>query len=208
MLGRNHRPRAWRGDGDCTEHFTNLLVVARAQHILRPQPPTTPDPIVQSRSAPFRVGLIGGLVLAVAVAAQRFATDELNATIGWMIVTGGMGLTGFYAAREAGAQDGKRGARAGAVGGLVAGILIALAYVAIFVLQSMTPEFNAQIERQLREQSTPQQTQAMQELGWTTRTVAQMAVAIASACCGTLIPIMSTLLGALGGVSGVRRVES
>lgn len=177
----------------------------RRSHILRQQPPSpTPDPIAQSRSAPLRVGLIGGLVLAVAIAAQRFATDELNATIGWMIVTGGMGLTGFYAARESGALDRRHGGRSGAVAGLIAGILIALAYVAILVVQSMSPEFNAELERQLQQQTTPQRTQAMQELGVTTRSITQLAVTFAVACCGTLIPLMSTILGALGGVSGIR----
>jgi hypothetical protein len=173
------------------------------QSTLRSQTPI-PNPAVQSRSAPFRVGLIGGIVLAIAMAAEQLSVGPDGASIGWLIITGGMGLTGYYAAREAGVINRNQGARAGAIAGLIVGICVALAFVASLLFRSLDPALYAQFEKQLQQQYSPQQMQAIKDSGMTIRMLIQIGMTISVSCCGVLLPAMSMLLGMMGGVGAGR----
>ena len=84
-----------------------------------------PPPVATSqlnRSALLRVGLIGGLVLAIAMAAQRVAVDPESASLGLVLIMGGLSIVGYFAARESGAQTRRQAAGAGAVGSFPASV--------------------------------------------------------------------------------------
>ena len=75
-----------------------------------------------SRAA-LRVGLIGGLVLSIAVAAQQVTDSPDLQCFGYLITIFGLGIVGYMAARDVGDFDRLPSLRAGAIGGLIAGLL-------------------------------------------------------------------------------------
>nr|MCW1967253.1 hypothetical protein [Anaerolineae bacterium] len=64
-------------------------------------PQTTQPPSTNSRAA-LRVGLIGGAVIGLAIAASRLTTDPGLAMMGSFIIVGGLFVVGYYAVRDSG----------------------------------------------------------------------------------------------------------
>ena len=87
----------------------------------------------------LRTGLIGGITLGLAVAAQRFATDYAMQSLGLVIVIVGFSVIGLFAARDSDVKRGREGLRVGLVSGLVAGFFVALAYIAINIVMALDP---------------------------------------------------------------------
>ena len=157
----------------------------------------------------LRAGLVGGITLGLAVAAQRFATDYAMQSLGLVIVIVGFSVTGLFAARDGEVKRGRDGLRVGLVSGLVAGFFVALAYIAINIIMALDPN---QVEF-VRSQY-PQQLQALREVApslaaqslaqWNAMNAkeqaafTQMAFGVA-ACCGIAYPLMGSVLGAMGG---------
>jgi hypothetical protein len=165
--------------------------------------PTKPQPAAPNFRPALRVGLIAGLTLGLAEAAQQFATSDEMRLLGTMIVITGFSAAGFFAARASGAKQRAAGSSAGAVSGLIAGGLVSLVFIGVSLLLSLDPEYmrvlQSQVERQIIAQSQMQQLQAANiEL----RTLTQFSLGLAVACCGLGFPFMGLLLGALGGSMG------
>jgi Trk-type K+ transport system membrane component len=138
-------------------------------------------------------------VLAIALMAQQYASDPDSAMIGWFIITSGMGIVGFYAARESRAPARKQGMRAGAIAGLIVGIFLALAFVAITIVRSLNPTLFAEVERMVVTAYPEQTLRDLTQLGWTPRALAQLVLLMGVMCCGIGLPLLSVLLGAMGG---------
>jgi hypothetical protein len=164
--------------------------------------------------AVLRAGAVGGITLAVAVAAQRMAKDPGMALLGILIVIVGFSVVGMFAARDSSAADKRAGSRAGVLSGLVAGFFVALAFVAVNFVVALEPEQVDMIRQQF-----PQTVQAMRSFSpqlaeqslqqWQAMTPAQQAqmaqfsVGISAACCGIFYPLLGLLLGAMGGAMSV-----
>ena len=171
----------------------------------RNPPPAATSPL--NRSALLRVGLIGGLVLAIAMAAQRIAIDPESASLGLVLVMGGLSIVGYFAARESGAQSRRQAAGAGAVGGLFAGVLVGLAFVAMSLLLSFQPGEFEVLQAQFQTGLTPLQQAQMKELGWDARELVRLSLTLAVSCCGVGLPATGALLGAFGGANAGQRKE-
>ncbi len=157
----------------------------------------------------LRTGLIGGITLGFAVAAQRFATSYAMQSLGLVIVIVGFSVIGLFAARDSEVKRGRDGLRVGLVTGLVAGFFVALAYIAVNIIMALDPK---QVE--LVRSQYPQQLAALREVApalaaqslaqWNAMNAkeqaafTQMAFSIA-ACCGVAYPLMGSALGAMGG---------
>jgi hypothetical protein len=152
-----------------------------------------------SRAA-LRVGLIGGLVLALAVAAQQVTDAPEMQLLGFAITLSGLCIVGFIAARDA--QDDERwgSIRTGAVAGLIAGLLASLAVIAVLLILSVTGENMQRINEIIRQAYTPAQLQDFAAMGVTIDVIAQTSVVLQIMCCGAGLPITGLLLGALGGL--------
>lgn len=164
-----------------------------------PKSKNTPGATPQARNAPLRIGLIGGCVLALAMAAQRVSTDEQGAMFGLMIVSLGWGVVGYFAARDAFAASRREGARAGAIAGLIAGLLTSLSFVGVTLLQSFDPAVLSAIEKQALTTMPPEQLAQARELGWAIKDLVQVSLTMIMMCCGVGLPAMGTLFGAMGG---------
>jgi hypothetical protein len=165
-----------------------------------------PEPAPNTRAAPFRVGLIGGLVLAIALAAQLFAlykSDPDNATVGWFVITSGMSIVGFYAARESHAHKRAQGAKAGALAGLLVGVLLTLVFVAATIAMSLNQTLFADVERMVVASNPKETLQALEQQGWTPRMIVQLSLLMVVTCCGIGFPALAVLLGALGGMGAI-----
>lgn len=161
-------------------------------------------------SAALRVGLIGGLVLGLAMVAQQITQAAELRVLGMLIVFTGLWVTGYIGARDAGDYRLGPSARAGAVGGLVAGLLISLAVIAVLILQSINGESVQRINEAVQQVYTPSQQQQLSEMGITMETLAQTTVVVQLVCCGAALPMAGLLLGALGGafLPGIYRGRS
>jgi hypothetical protein len=164
-------------------------------------PPTT--------LAILRTGLIGGITLGLAIAAQRFATDYEMQSLGLIIVIAGFSLVGVFAARDSEVTRGREGLRVGLLSGLVAGFFVALAYIAVNIIMALDP---SQVEF-VRSQY-PQQIEALREVAptfaaqslaqWNAMNAREQAAFTQlafgfAACCGVVYPFMGSALGAMGG---------
>jgi hypothetical protein len=151
-----------------------------------------------NRSA-LRVGLIGGLVLGLAVAAQQATESSDLAMVGWMITIGGLSVVGFLAARDVGDPERRSAASAGAVAGLIAGLIASLAAIAMILVMSMGGDSVQRIDETLRQVYTADQLKQMAGMGATIDVLAQTYVIVQIMCCGAGLPIVGLVLGAMGG---------
>jgi hypothetical protein len=157
-----------------------------------------------SRAA-LRVGLIGGLALAVVMAAQQFTDSPLMSMLGVIMTFAGLVIIGYFAARDAGEIQRGPAMRAGAVGGLIAGLLAAMAVVAVMLVLSFNGDMLRQVQDAFQQLYTPEQMQQFQSAGVTLEALTQVTVAVQIMCCGGALPILGLILGALGGVLIVGR---
>ena len=156
-----------------------------------------------STTATLRAGAVGGITLALAIAAQRFAADYAMQMCGLMIVIIGFSVVGLFAARNSGAADRKAGSRAGLVSGLIAGMIVALAFVAVNLVASLEPSQLAELRQQVMDQMKlwpPQQAAMFQQMSATEQdSLIRFATGTGLACCGIAFPLIGLLLGSMGG---------
>ncbi len=156
-----------------------------------------------STTATLRAGAIGGITLALAIAAQRFAADYASQMCGLMIVIIGFSVVGVFAARNSGATNRKAGSRVGLVSGLIAGLLVALAFVAVNLVASLEPTQLAQLRQQVMDQMAmwpPQQAAMFQQMSPDEQdSLIRFATGTGLACCGIAFPLIGLLLGSMGG---------
>ena len=149
--------------------------------------------------AALRVGLIGGLVLGLAVAAQQATESSDLAMIGWVITIGGLSVVGFLAARDTGSPERPASMRAGAVAGLIAGLIASLAAIAMMLLLSIGGDSAQRINEALHEVYTTDQLKQLADMGATTDVLTQSYVILQIMCCGAGLPIIGLVLGGMGG---------
>jgi hypothetical protein len=151
-----------------------------------------------SRAA-LRIGLIGGLVLGLAVAAQQVTDSPDLQLLGFVITLSGLSVIGFLGARDAGDYQRWPAVRAGAVAGLIAGLLASLAVIGVLLILSVTGENMQRIDQAIRQMYTPSQLQQFADMGLTVDAISQATVVLQIMCCGAGLPIVGLLLGAMGG---------
>ena len=177
----------------------------------RKSDPKNNDETQHQRSAHLRVGLLAGLVLGLAIAAQQITGDPL----GMLIVVIGMHIAGYYAARESQAETRRAALRAGMLGGLIAGVVTGLAFAAVTMFLSLDTTRTAQMQQQ--------SLQAMDEL-WPSyseivrsemtrdpeqfRISYMISTAIATTCCSIMLPAAGAAFGTVGGTFGIRRRDA
>lgn len=149
----------------------------------------------------LRVGLIGGLTLGLAAAAQQVAGSSEMRMLGNIIVMTGLALTGWFAARETHAQVRQQGTGAGALSGLIAGLFVSAAFIALTLITSLDPANMQALQTQVEEQLTPAQMAQMQAAEIDVRTLTQFTLGLTVTCCGLGFPMLGLLLGAVGGAS-------
>ena len=156
-----------------------------------------------STLATLRAGAIGGITLALAIAAQRFATDYFGQMCGLVIVVIGFSVVGLFAARNSGAVDRRAGSRVGLVSGLIAGLFVALAFVAVNLVVSLEPSQLAELRQQVLDQINmwpPQQAAMFQQMSLAEQdALIRVATGTGLACCGIAFPLLGLLLGSMGG---------
>ena len=164
-----------------------------------------------STTATLRAGAIGGITLALAIAAQRFAADYAMQMCGLMIVIVGFSVVGLFAARNSGAPDRKTGSRVGLVSGLIAGLFVALAFVAVNLLASLEPSQLAELRQQVVDQMAmwpPQQAAMFQQMSAADQdSLIRFATGVGLACCGIAFPLIGLLLGSMGRRDGPGHVR-
>ncbi|MCL5997679.1 MAG: hypothetical protein M1546_16720 [Chloroflexi bacterium] len=151
-----------------------------------------------SRAA-LRVGLIGGMVLGLAVVAQLTTDSPELQSLGFILVSGGFGITGYFAAREAGDFSRWPAVRAGAVGGLIAGLIASLAATALLLFWSISGEGILRVELALQQSLSAESIQQFADNGFSMDSLAQLVIAIQLLCCNATLPLAGLLLGGLGG---------
>lgn len=169
----------------------------------------------ETRGATTRVGLIGGLVLGLAMFAQQIASDYDGQSLGLMIVVIGFSVIGYYAAKFSNAKERFVCARIGGLASLIAGLLVALAFVGATIYLSFDVERNQRVQEQ--------SLQAMSEIFPNYASVLkteiqrdpegfkaqyQLSQVIATTCCGVIIPLMGLILGALGGATATNHADT
>ena len=150
-----------------------------------------------------RVGLISGLTLALAAAAQQLPSSPSMRMLGMLIVMLGFGVAGYFAARRSGVAHRSAGYGVGAISGLIAGLCVSCAFVAISLILSFDPENVRRLQVEVERQLSPAQLQQMQAANLNLETLTQISLGLSIALCGLGFPIAGLLLGALGGASGV-----
>jgi len=150
-----------------------------------------------------RVGLISGLTLALAAAAQQLPSSPGMRMLGMLIVMLGFGVAGYFAARRSGVSHRSAGYGLGAVSGLIAGLCVSCAFVAVSLVLSFDPENVHRMQIEVERQLSPAQLQQMQAANLNLETLTQISLGLSIALCGLGFPIAGLLLGALGGASGV-----
>lgn len=145
-----------------------------------------------------RDALIGGATIAIAIIAQQQTINPELKMIGTLIITTGLTMTGYFAARDAGA--GKRaGARSGAVAGALAGFIASLALSAMLLLAGMNGTTQKLLEETMPQVYTAEQMAFLQSNGLTLDVFTQYVTMIQVVCCGAAMPLAGVVLGALGG---------
>ena len=159
-----------------------------------------------SRAA-LRVGLIGGSVLGLAVAAQQVTDSGDLVLLGFFITLSGLSIIGFLGARDTGDYERWPAMRSGAVAGLIAGLLASLSVIAVLLIMSVTGDNMQRINEAIRQMYTSEQLQQFAEVGLSIDMLAQSLIVLQIMCCGAGLPIVGLLLGAMGGamVPGVYR---
>ena len=149
----------------------------------------------------LRVGLIGGVTLGLAAAAQQVAGSTEMRMLGSIIIMTGLSLTGWFAARETGAQLRQQGSGAGALSGLVAGLFVSAAFIALTLITSLDPANMQVLQSQVESQLSPAQVAQMQAADVDLRTLTQFTLGLTVTCCGLGFPVLGLVLGAIGGAS-------
>ena len=162
--------------------------------------------------AVLRAGLVGGATLGLAMAGQRMATSQEMALLGWFIVIFGFFCVGHFAVRELTQIQNRRAIiRLGLVSGLIAGIVAGLAFVFVNLALSLDTE-QLQLMRasalERMSQMTPQQAQALKDSHIDADLLAQWSYGLATGCCGLMVPIMGSVLGAFGALSASNKSSS
>jgi len=169
----------------------------------RPTPkPASPAPPAQNLRPALRVGLIAGRTLGLAAAAQQFSADNDMRVLGTSIILTGLGVTGFFAARAANAEQRTVGSRAGALGGLIAGLFVSAVFIAVTLVQSLDPETMRVLQTQVEQQLNPAQTAQLRAADVDIRTLTQFSLGLTVTCCGLGFPLLGLFLGAMGGGAG------
>lgn len=133
------------------------------------------------------------------------ASSPEMALLGWFIVIFGFFCVGYFAAREFAPQKNRREViRLGLVSGLIAGIVAGLAFVVMNLALSLDTEQlklmrDSALERM--SQMTPQQAQALKDSHIDADLLAHWSYGIATGCCGLMVPLLGTVLGAFGAMS-------
>lgn len=156
-----------------------------------------------SRAA-LRVGLLGGLVLSVAVAAQQVTNSPDLQCLGYIITVTGLGVIGYLSARDVGDFERLPALRSGAVGGLIAGLLASLAVVAVLLLLSFSGDNLQRIDAAIREMYTPSQLDQYAAMGITVESLVQTTALLQILCCPAGLPILGMVLGTVGGAFASR----
>lgn len=167
-----------------------------------PAPAPAPAPPAQNLRPALRVGLIAGLTLGLAAAAQQFGSDNDLRVLGTSIILTGLGVTGFFAARATNAEQRNHGSRAGALGGLIAGLFVSAVFIAVTLVQSLDPETLRVLQSQVEQQLSPAQTAQLRAADVDVRTLTQLSLGLTVTCCGLGFPLLGLFLGALGGGAG------
>ena len=149
----------------------------------------------------LRVGLIGGLTLGLAAAAQQVAGSPEMRILGSVIIMTGLALTGWFASRETHAQLRQQGSGAGALSGLIAGLFVSAAFIALTLVTSLDPANMQALQSQVEAQLTPAQMAQMQSADIDVRTLTQFTLGLTVTCCGLGFPVLGIVLGAIGGAS-------
>lgn len=149
----------------------------------------------------LRVGLIGGLTLGLAAAAQQVAGSPEMRMLGSIIIMTGLSLTGWFAARETHAQFRQQGSSAGALSGLIAGLFVSAAFIALTLVTSLDPANMDVLQSQVEDQLSPAQVAQMQAADVDMRTLTQFTLGLTITCCGLGFPVLGLVLGAIGGTS-------
>ena len=153
----------------------------------------------------LRAGLVGGATLGLAIAGQRMATSPEMAILGWFIVVFGFFCVGYFAVREIVTSKSRKDLiRLGLVSGLIAGVVAGLAFVVMNLALSLDV---AQIQliresaMQNMNQLSPEQAQVLKNNPLEMDQLVRLSYGIATGCCGLLVPILGTVLGAFGALS-------
>ncbi len=150
-----------------------------------------------SRAA-LRIGLIGGLVLSLAVVAQQVTDSSDLQCFGFIITVLGLCVIGYLASREVGDPNRLPALRAGAVGGLIAGLLASMATVAVLIFLSVSGDTLQRAQAVFREMP-PSLMEQYAAAGITIESLAQLTVTIQILCCPAVLPIMGLVFGTIGG---------
>jgi hypothetical protein len=151
------------------------------------------------------VGLIAGLTLALAAAAQQLPSAPEMRFLGLLIVMAGFGFTGYFAARDSGAAQRNAGYGVGALSGLIAGLFVSGGFIAASVALSFDPQNIARLQAELERQLGPAQLEQLRAADLSLEMLAQFSLGLSIAFCGLGFPVAGLLLGALGGASGAAR---
>jgi hypothetical protein len=166
---------------------------------MQPSPPQ--DASSYNMRPALRVGLIGGLTLALAAAAQQVSNSPEMRMLGSIIIMTGLSLTGWFAARETHAQLRQQGSGAGALSGLIAGLFVSAAFIALTLITSLDPANMDVLQAQVESQLSPAQMAQMQAADVDMRTLTQFTLGLTITCCGLGFPVLGLVLGAIGGAS-------
>jgi hypothetical protein len=166
--------------------------------------PSSP-PASQMLRPTVRVGLIAGLTLALAAAAQQLPSAPEMRLLGLFIVMAGFGFTGYFAARDSGAAQRNAGYGVGALSGLIAGLFVSGAFIAVSVALSFDPQNVARLQAEVERQLGPAQRDQIRAADLSLETLTQFSLGLSIALCGLGFPVAGLLLGALGGASGAAR---
>lgn len=147
----------------------------------------------------LRVGLIGGLTLGLAAAAQQMSDSSGMRMLGSIIIMTGLALTGWFAARETHAQLRQQGSGAGALSGLIAGLFVSAAFIAFSLIASLDSNYLQAMQSQVEAQLSPAQMAQMQAADLDPRTLTQLTIGMSITCCGLGFPLLGLLFGAIGG---------
>lgn len=175
--------------------------VATRYHARTMQPSSPQDASSHNMRPALRVGLIGGLTLGLAVAAQQVAGSVEMRMLGNFIVMAGFALTGWFAARETRAQVRQQGTGAGALSGLIAGLFVSAAFIALSMILSLDPDYMRTLQMQIKAQLSADQMSQLQSSGVDMRSFTQFSYGFGIFCCGLSFPVLGLLLGAVGGGS-------
>ena len=162
----------------------------------------TQEPSTGSRAA-LRVGLIGGAVIGLAIAASRLTADPGLAALGSLIIIAGLFAVGFYAVRDSGDYQATPAARTGAISGLLAGLVASLVMVIISLIQALDPTTQKMVIEATQEMAqraySAEQWAMLQQNGMSIESIYPFAVAVQLVCCGAGLPMFGVAFATIGG---------